>query len=37
MSLVHTPDPIVDTERRFEGFENLLPFRVQEILLVGKS
>ena len=31
----HTPDPIVDPERLFEGFENLMPFRVQDILLVS--
>ena len=35
MSLTHTPDPIVDPERLFEGFENLMPFRVQDILLVS--
>src|SRR5271169_3447984 len=35
MSLIHTPDPIVDPERLFEGFENLMPFRVQDILLVS--
>jgi CheY-like chemotaxis protein len=35
MSVVHTPDPIVDPERLFEGFENLMPFRVQDILLVS--
>src|ERR1700692_4587839 len=34
MSVIHTPDPIVDPERLFEGFENLMPFRVQDILLV---
>jgi CheY-like chemotaxis protein len=33
--LTHTPDPIVDPERLFEGFENLMPFRVQDILLVS--
>jgi CheY-like chemotaxis protein len=27
--------PIPDPETRFEGFENLMPFRVQEILLVS--
>jgi CheY-like chemotaxis protein len=27
--------PIPDAETRFEGFENLMPFRVQEILLVS--
>jgi CheY-like chemotaxis protein len=35
MPLTHTPDPIVDPERLFEGFENLMPFRVQDILLVS--
>ncbi|HTA25460.1 MAG TPA: DUF5752 family protein [Terriglobales bacterium] len=35
MSVVHTPDPFVDPERLFEGFENLMPFRVQDILLVS--
>jgi len=33
--MTHTPDPIVDPERLFEGFENLMPFRVQDILLVS--
>src|SRR5271163_4038784 len=35
MSLTHQPDPIVDPERLFEGFENLTPFRVNDILLVS--
>src|SRR5271169_5896685 len=35
MSIIHNPDPIVDPERLFEGFENLMPFRVQDILLVS--
>jgi CheY-like chemotaxis protein len=35
MTVVHQPDPIVDPERLFEGFENLMPFRVQDILLVS--
>ncbi len=35
MPITHTPEPIVDTERLFEGFENLMPFRVQDILLVS--
>src|SRR5271170_722437 len=35
VSVAHTPDPIVDPERLFEGFENLMPFRVQDILLVS--
>src|SRR6516162_6314951 len=35
MTTVHAPDPMVDAERLFEGFENLMPFRVQDILLVS--
>ena len=35
MDKTHQPDPIVDPERLFEGFENLMPFRVQDILLVS--
>jgi len=35
MGTIHIPDPIVDPERLFEGFENLMPFRVQDILLVS--
>jgi CheY-like chemotaxis protein len=35
MAVTHQPDPIVDPERLFEGFENLMPFRVQDILLVS--
>ena len=35
MAVTYTPDPIVDAERLFEGFENLMPFRVQDILLVS--
>ena len=35
MGTVHTPDPIVDAERLFEGFENLMPFQVHDILLVS--
>src|SRR5271169_1549222 len=35
MGTTHTPDPIVDPERLFGGFENLMPFRVQDILLVS--
>ena len=31
MAVTHTPDPIVDPERLFEGFENLMPFRVQNL------
>ena len=30
-----SPEPIIDAERRLEGFDNLMPFRVQEILLVS--
>src|SRR5271167_499129 len=30
-----TAEPILDAEERFEGFENLMPFRVQNILLVS--
>ena len=35
MDIPHQADPIVDPERLFEGFENLMPFRVQDILLVS--
>src|ERR671924_2024771 len=35
MSLLPIAEPILDAEERFEGFENLMPFRVQEILLVS--
>src|SRR5579862_8145820 len=35
MAVVHQPDPIVDAERLFEGFDNLMPFKVQNILLVS--
>jgi CheY-like chemotaxis protein len=35
MSLHHTAEPILDAEERFEGFENLMPFKVQNILLVS--
>src|SRR5271157_700462 len=35
MPVTHTFDPIVDPERLFEGFENLMPFRVNDILLVS--
>jgi hypothetical protein len=34
MTTAHTPDPIVDPERLFEGFENLMPFRVQNLFSV---
>lgn len=35
MSVIRTSDLIVDAERLFEGFEDLMPFRVQDILLVS--
>jgi CheY-like chemotaxis protein len=35
MGVSHTADPVIDAERLFEGFENLMPFRVQDILLVS--
>ena len=35
MGTTHPPDPIVDAERLFEGFEQLMPFQVQDILLVS--
>src|ERR1700751_946161 len=35
MSLPRIAEPILDAEERFEGFENLMPFRVQDILLVS--
>ncbi len=35
MPVTYTPEPIVDAERLFEGFESLMPFRVQDILLVS--
>src|ERR1700722_15955207 len=35
MPVTHQTDPIVDPERLFEGFENLMPFRVNDILLVS--
>jgi CheY-like chemotaxis protein len=35
MSLRTTTEPILDAEERFEGFENLTPFKVQNILLVS--
>jgi hypothetical protein len=37
MAITHTPDPIVDPERLFEGFENLMPFRVREPLFCGRK
>ena len=36
MSLLRSiTEPILDAEERFEGFENLMPFKVQNILLVS--
>jgi CheY-like chemotaxis protein len=35
MSVRPIAAPILDAEERFEGFENLMPFRVQNILLVS--
>ena len=35
MDATRAPDAAVDAERFFEGFENLMPFRVQDILLVS--
>ncbi len=35
MSLRRIAEPILDAEERFEGFENLMPFKVQNILLVS--
>ncbi|MGA8150927.1 MAG: PEP/pyruvate-binding domain-containing protein [Terriglobales bacterium] len=35
MDATRAPDVAVDAERLFEGFENLMPFRVQDILLVS--
>ena len=35
MTVHSTAEPILDAEERFEGFENLMPFRVQNILLVS--
>src|SRR6516164_3147303 len=35
MSFSRIAEPILDAEERFEGFENLMPFRVQNILLVS--
>src|SRR5579863_3609423 len=36
MSVLPVTNPILDAEERFEGFENLMPFRVQNILLVSR-
>src|SRR5689334_21779812 len=35
MTVQPIAEPILDAEERFEGFENLMPFRVQNILLVS--
>ena len=35
MSLLPVAGPILDAEERFEGFENLMPFKVHNILLVS--
>jgi hypothetical protein len=35
MSLPRIAEPILDAEERFEGFDNLMPFRVHDILLVS--
>ena len=35
MSVFHGTEPILDAEETFEGFESLMPFRVQDILLVS--
>ena len=35
MSIKYAPDAEIDAERLFEGFENLMPFRVRDILLVS--
>jgi CheY-like chemotaxis protein len=35
MSLRSIAEPILDAEVRYEGFENLMPFAVQDILLVS--
>lgn len=35
LSVVHDHEVIIDAERLFERFENLMPFRVQDILLVS--
>ena len=35
MSLLPIAEPILDAEERFEGFENLMPFKVHNILLVS--
>jgi len=35
MTLKYAPDAEIDAQRLFEGFENLMPFRVRDILLVS--
>jgi CheY-like chemotaxis protein len=35
MSVKFAPDAEIDAQRLFEGFENLMPFRVRDILLVS--
>ncbi len=35
MSAHRIAEPVIDPEERFEGFENLMPFRVHNILLVS--
>src|SRR5712675_2782873 len=35
MNTLYGTEPILDAEETFEGFENLMPFRVQDILLVS--
>src|SRR5947209_2332699 len=35
MGVRHAPNPVIDAERLFEGFEDLMPFSVQDILLVS--
>jgi CheY-like chemotaxis protein len=35
MSALYGTRPILDAEETFEGFDNLMPFRVQDILLVS--
>ncbi len=35
MEVRRIAEPILDAEERFEGFENLMPFKVQNILLVS--
>jgi CheY-like chemotaxis protein len=35
MSVLRIAEPVLDAEERFEGFGNLMPFKVQNILLVS--